>query len=640
MAQFAISTPGRRPKAPRRVGGPPAPARRRLVSVLGLIGLALVTGCTPGDPPTAADGELDLSSWRFAEDGPVELDGEWAFYRGRLIPPGGSTSVPAGYLEVPSYWDDALGEGAAEQSTGYASYVLELTLPPERPPLALKLLDMGTAYELFVNGHPVASDGRVGRTAEQTAPEYDPKVVVLPPVEGDELRIVVRIANFAYRTGGFWESITLGGVEDVLDLRERALFLELLVAGAIAIMGLYHLGVYAARREDASPLYFGVFCLAIVARIFTTGERVLTDMAPGLDWLILIHVVFLSFLVAALSFAAFVAALYPQAMLRWPLRLLYGVGALMIAVVVLTPPSIFSPLLRLYQLYLVLAVAYGLYTLFVAVRDRLPGAGLFLIGFLGIVVGVANDVARSVWVLDTSANLIGPGLLFFIFAQAGLLSRRFSDAFEREERLSAQLTEYTRTLEERVRQRTAALERANRQLAEVNDQLEEMATTDALTGVANRRRFDDLLDQEWARHRRRGAPLALLLVDADSFKEYNDLYGHTAGDQALEAAAKALEDAVRRATDMVARYGGEEFAILLPDTEREGAAQIAESIRKAVRAVGIPHRGSAVGELTVSVGVAVMVPSGPHEAGALVDAADAALYRAKERGRNRVVVSG
>jgi diguanylate cyclase (GGDEF)-like protein len=185
-----------------------------------------------------------------------------------------------------------------------------------------------------------------------------------------------------------------------------------------------------------------------------------------------------------------------------------------------------------------------------------------------------------------------------------------------------------------------ALEHANRQLESANERLGELATTDALTGVSNRRRFDDLLYQEWARHRRRNAPLALILSDIDFFKQFNDLYGHTEGDEALKAVAGAIRASLRRETDVVSRYGGEEFAVLLPDTNHDGAVQLAEQIRRTVGDLGIPHRASTTtGKLSVSLGVAVTIPTGTEDPTALLDAADAALYKAKEQGRDQVVVA-
>ena len=187
-----------------------------------------------------------------------------------------------------------------------------------------------------------------------------------------------------------------------------------------------------------------------------------------------------------------------------------------------------------------------------------------------------------------------------------------------------------RRLTDLVAERTAELER-------VNVQLQQLATEDALTALANRRRFDDFLRDEWQRSRRSGSPVSLLLLDVDDFKRYNDSLGHPAGDACLKAVAGTLHRAVRRGTDLAARHGGEEFAVVLSNTDEAGARILAESIRAGVEELELAHPGSRVGPIvTVSIGCATMVASEKNDAPELIKAADAALYRSKENGRNRV----
>ena len=187
------------------------------------------------------------------------------------------------------------------------------------------------------------------------------------------------------------------------------------------------------------------------------------------------------------------------------------------------------------------------------------------------------------------------------------------------------------SLEVKVRERTEALETANRQLTE-------LTVTDALTGLANRRHFDLALVEEWARAQRSGQPLALLMVDVDFFKPYNDHYGHQAGDDCLRRVAHFLRGAARRAGDLVARYGGEEFAVVAADTDLAAALSLAEAMRATVAAAAIPHAVTPVagGMATVSIGVAVTVPKFGETPERLLLRADAALYLAKSQGRNRV----
>ena len=167
--------------------------------------------------------------------------------------------------------------------------------------------------------------------------------------------------------------------------------------------------------------------------------------------------------------------------------------------------------------------------------------------------------------------------------------------------------------------------------------LKRLVFIDALTHAFNRRYFDERLAEEWGRARRTGRPLGLILIDVDYFKQFNDVNGHQRGDDALRQVAQALKGTILRPGDVVCRYGGEEFACLLPDTDLDGALQVAQRMKLAVRDLAIGHPASAVAEvLTISAGVAVRTPTSRGDAAALLALADAQLYRAKAEGRARV----
>jgi diguanylate cyclase (GGDEF)-like protein len=167
--------------------------------------------------------------------------------------------------------------------------------------------------------------------------------------------------------------------------------------------------------------------------------------------------------------------------------------------------------------------------------------------------------------------------------------------------------------------------------------LERLANIDGLTELANRRRFDEVYELEWQRARRSGRPLSLALLDIDAFKQYNDRYGHPAGDRALRAVARLAAAAMRRPADLAARYGGEELVLLLPETGAHEAQQVVAQLREAVAGLMIAHEASTVAQiLTASVGGATLEGGSAEGAAELFEAADAQLYRAKQAGRNRV----
>jgi diguanylate cyclase (GGDEF)-like protein len=229
-------------------------------------------------------------------------------------------------------------------------------------------------------------------------------------------------------------------------------------------------------------------------------------------------------------------------------------------------------------------------------------------GALHAVVLLENRLSRSAFTAD---RLDGVILI------AGQLAVSFDNAL------------VYASLERKVAQRTEAL-------AESNARLEVLSVTDPLTGLANRRRLADVLEQEWRRSVRPGNSVAVAMIDIDHFKLYNDHYGHAGGDECLRRVADVLTESVRDTTDLVARYGGEEFAVVVPGADSPAAYLVAERIRVAVAALQEPHELAPRGFVTVSIGVAAVVASVDGSPQSLMEAADANLYEAKRNGRNQV----
>ncbi len=221
------------------------------------------------------------------------------------------------------------------------------------------------------------------------------------------------------------------------------------------------------------------------------------------------------------------------------------------------------------------------------------------------------------------------GLTFLFILFIGLAVRR---RFQRAKRHQA-------LLEKLVQERTRALQKALGELEAANRRLEALSYLDGLTSVPNRRYFEEMFLREWNRVQRLNLTLALLIIDVDRFKSYNDTYGHLAGDDCLKQIARTIQDTLRRGTDVVARYGGDEFVVMLPDVELEGAWTVAHALKNAIERLAIPHEGSDVAPMvTVSIGGIVVSGESTPSRDRILENADAALYSAKHKGRNRVVI--
>lgn len=287
-------------------------------------------------------------------------------------------------------------------------------------------------------------------------------------------------------------------------------------------------------------------------------------------------------------------------------------GALSLAIPLLGTMALESERLMQANSYVCLLI---INILVLALRLSLLHAALC--GAIGILLAVAT----------ASAMGLRPDWFMLVWFSCGsLLITLFLGAIlERQERIS-----FLQSL--LLRHESAERERLNTILAR-------HASEDPLTGLANRRHFNEALWREWERASRNGLTLSLLFVDVDHFKRFNDHYGHRAGDETLSAVAEALLSVVLRPADMAARYGGEEFVLLLPETSAQGASEVANRVLAAVDALAIAHASSpTAAHVTVSVGVATLQPEG-GSAQSLLDQADAALYAAKHAGRHRIVVA-
>ncbi len=426
--------------------------------------------------PLAQKGVVDLTNWNFERDGSINLAGEYEFYWHQLLTPWdldqNESIFKTGFINVPRPWNDFVHQGKALPGEGYATYRLTILLNPSHSGLAVKLLEEGTSYNLFVNGQKLSSAGVVGKSAEAEKPGYFSDIIGVQS-NGNALEIVLQVANFSHRLGGAWNPIVLGDKAQLQKKQDLELAYDLFVFGSIFIMALYHLGLFSLRRKERSPLYFGLFCLLIAIRILTTGERYILLFYPGIEYELMIKLEYLTFYLAVPVFIRYFYSLFPYGFSKKICLWSTVVGLIFSTVVLLSPVKIFSYTLGFYQVFTLSMFVYATCVLLVASFKKDFKAIIFLAGFTVLFLLSINDMlyARN---LIQSEYLVQFGLFIFIFSQAYLLSRYFSNAFNTIEIQGKMLAktnqEYIKEIKER-RQAEKSLKESHERFLTVLDSI-------------------------------------------------------------------------------------------------------------------------------------------------------------------------
>lgn len=610
--------------------------------------VVLLTGCsyqTKLSPVIrqADQGVLDLSSLHeYETDKLFNLSGEWEFYWDQLLSPEDLKQEPelTGYLNMPANWNTFILNGTALPRHGYATFALNIKVKDPELTRGIHIPVMYSNYKLWIDGNLAAVSGHVGKDAKSSIPDKSTQVVYFTP-NSEQIRIVLQISNFDNYAGGMWEPLRFGSYETVQASHIQNLAFTACLIGIVIMTSLYHIGLGIFRRKDKSTIYFGLFCITVIMRNLMVGEVFWTKIFPSFPWNIAMKIEYLCLYLPVPIMATFFKLIFPQEVsmrfvkLTWIPALLYSI------ITILTIHDIYYRFLAYYQVIILLFFIYIMYALILAFRRKREGAGYALFGFVIYVSVSAYELISFMYNKpELGLNLIG--LALFTISFSILLSKRLASTFDMTERLATELAMSNASLDMKVQDRTKELAEANDRLTKLNSQLREWSIIDSLTNVFNRRYWDDELPAEYSRCIAEQQPIAVMLIDIDDFKAYNDTYGHLGGDQVLKQIASVLKNTLLSHAPgaLLARYGGEEFAVLLADTTLERAANIGESLRRKVQSLNIPHESSKAGAFaTISIGIAAEIPTPDQESGAsaLLAKADDHLYTAKQQGKNCVI---
>jgi len=428
-------------------------------------------------------GILDLTQVHVSEN-PLKLHGEWAFYWQELLSPEELQLRSARddnhdrWISIPGSWLDYRLDGKQLNGTGFATFrlVIKLSEQDRNERLALRLPTIFHTYKLWVNGELLAEVGVVGQDKSNVTPHLATKLVFFQPENGT-VELVMQVANFHHMRGGITKSIELGG-SDALSVRTNLkIAAEMFVTASLLVIGMYHLLLFALRRKDRAPLYFGLFTALFGIRSLLVGELLLTQLWPAIPWELQFKIEYLILGISGYIITMYFECIFPNYVSRWfLLGSRIATGALCI-VVVATPAQIYSKMLLMIGLFVVLHMVYLMVGLVHAAVRRMEGALIFLMVSVVALVTVINDfLYYNEW--SRIGNTSPVGLLVFTIAQMMLLSSRFTRAVSNEERIARELqdanrklTEMNMNLEQIVQERTHALSAAHDDLRTSYDRL-------------------------------------------------------------------------------------------------------------------------------------------------------------------------
>jgi len=415
--------------------------------------------------PIAKKGILDLINWNFDNNEQVLLNGEWEFYWNEFYYSEdfakNDSSIVKHYINFPNYWNDYVYDNEKLSGDGFATYRLLIKIKKQDENLALKMLTVSTAYNLYVNGKKLISEGSPGKSKEEMIPAYRP-VLAGFNTDSTVLEIIMHISNFHHRAGGPWQVIKFGKESTVISKNNIALAIEIFLIGSILIMALYHFGLYSIRRKEKSPLFFGLFCLVMAIRVSVTGEYG-ANLVYHWKWETLVFFEYLTFYTSIITFAAFINSLFPEEFKIKAIKIFAVVYAVFTSFLFFTPVKIYSHTIPYFYPFVFLIAIYGTYALILAIKRKRGGAIAFIIGFIILVSTTLNDILHQNDIIHTT-NLSSAGIFGFIFVQAFLLSSRFSRAFFHTELLKLELDEININLEGTVKERTSEIQMQKEEL--------------------------------------------------------------------------------------------------------------------------------------------------------------------------------
>ncbi len=396
----------------------------------------------------SAEATYDMRNLKFDTTTTYAIKAQWLFWWNQIIDPvsidDNKAPQPTDIVMMPQHWTDYKLNGTLLPAKGCATYALKILLP-DNAIYGIYLDHMVTAYRLYINGVEVANNGKVSKNLSAMRNECRHQAIYFTPKNKTAL-CVLQISNRDYRTAGMWHPLIVGKDRAILAHYNTKVISDLFLFGAILIIGLYNIALFLFRTRDRAPLWFGLFCLTVCARIAATGSTTIANIFPGFPWELQIKMELSVFYLGSLFFGLFFHEIYPMEIKKKHLQFFNGIFILLTVLAITTPVSFFNRLVPYMQIAVMAGLSYILVCLIIAALRKRPHIHYFLAGFVLFMVTAVNDILYAKNILPTM-YILPAGLFVFIFTQAIAIARIFSFSFLQVEHLSAHLSDLNISLE-------------------------------------------------------------------------------------------------------------------------------------------------------------------------------------------------
>lgn len=557
------------------------------------------------------------------------LNGDWNFIRGELFSPQdmkeeikqGNSEI----IQVPYMLNQQLNIDSDR-----ATYSTTITVPKSFIGRYLKFYIpfQYSSYNLYVNNTLVKENGSLVKNNKAAVQQMKPQIPGFR-VEQTKLQITFQVISFQDVSGGLRKSISIGSEPVIIKEQQQREFWQVFLIGGITLTAGISLLFYIFRKKQFEFLAYGIFCLATSLWGFFTDYYLYTAFLDQLHWSVALRFTFIMPQVVMLFYVSYVARMFNEAM---PKKVITIYNYMMVVIILFTAFASATVYQKTFNLILIFMYLFYLLLLARIIRTikwRDLTQVMTLIGVILVFIGAIHDMIR----LSSAGNTVYLTFIMlgiFISMQCLLFCRKFALQWLRVEQLNTELVALNESLDEKIRLRT-------KQLEDSNQKLRALALLDNLTGVFNRHYLSSSLENLYERYLQTHIPFAVLILDVDEFKKYNDYYGHILGDQLLKNLVQLLAESLPMHAELT-RYGGEEFVVLLDATTYEEAVDIAEHMRLAIEKAQLPHLGRSNGIVTISVGGVALTEARFSNTTEFIKIADQQLYEAKHAGRNCVRV--